>query len=208
GRVRPDDRPAGHDVVRFENVGTADFFVSFRREPGDDEVALFIEQDRPVPLLHQESVFPTVFAFLVAAGGLERLPDPLAGLKPQTAHLAIATDTVDIPIPDEGRRHDDVQVRRLIWPFALALPFPNQYGLCPGVMEGKEEGAIVKRGDEKKIAGLARRGNAEPGTDLEGLRPVLLAGLRVEPVNGPGLPDNEMTLAAEFIDHGRAITRL
>src|SRR6266581_6709575 len=68
GRMGPDYVAARRGVGRFEQVNPADFLVTQQAEEGDDQVALFIRQKKPVAVFHQEGIRP---ARLLPAGGLK-----------------------------------------------------------------------------------------------------------------------------------------
>src|SRR5688572_7347224 len=72
-RMRPDDGAAGVAVAWVEQMRAADLLVFLRREPGDDEVTLFVEQEIAVAVFHNKRVAP---ALGFARGRLERFPKP------------------------------------------------------------------------------------------------------------------------------------
>ena len=48
GGMRPDHQAAGIAIGRLHDVRAADFLVAFRSQPGDDQVALFVEEEKAV----------------------------------------------------------------------------------------------------------------------------------------------------------------
>src|SRR5437868_5355071 len=87
-RVGPDHRSFRQLVARIDQVSTAQLFIALRRKPGDDEVALFVEDKEAVFVLDQERVGP---ALLLAARRLEGFPDAVA-FEIETTKLAVAAD--------------------------------------------------------------------------------------------------------------------
>src|SRR5581483_5700052 len=67
-------------------------------------------------------------------------------------------------------------------------------GLC-GV-EVKRHRAVVKASEVQQVIHLAWRGDGHAGTNLGWFRPINFASLRVQRVDGFGVPDDELSLAA------------
>src|SRR5260221_1864702 len=105
-RVRPDDLPAAPILRRIEQVRSADFFVAFRRETGQDQVAQIVAQEKAVGVRHEEGVRRQGW---LAAGGGQGLPDPLAGVGLQAAQFPHAAYAVDVAVLDDWGTHDGVQ---------------------------------------------------------------------------------------------------
>ena len=128
GGVGPDDGAARVGGGGFEELCAAEFFVAFRGESGDDEVALFIGEEEAVGVFNQEGIRPA--DGFVTRGGGEGFPETLAGVELQAAEFAIAAHAVDVTVLDKGRAHEAVQCVGLL--FAKAFAFPLQRGsrLC------------------------------------------------------------------------------
>src|SRR5262249_36091842 len=97
GRVRPHHRappaepaPARELARRLDDVGAADLLVALGAELRNNQVALLVEQEPPVPLRRQEGIAPAHLPLLFGPGRGEVLPDPLAGRQLQAAQLTVA----------------------------------------------------------------------------------------------------------------------
>src|ERR1041384_3105123 len=155
--MRPDDEPATIFVGRFEEVGAAELFIALRAEVGNDEIAEFVEEEKPITVLDDKGVSPA--DPLAGGGGLERFPDALAGLGFEAAELTIAANAVDIAILEKGCAEDRVQVSSVF--LADFLRAPKRGGSRFAGIELKHERAIVKGGEEEPIIQLARGGHTE-----------------------------------------------
>ena len=191
-------------VGGLEQVGAADFLVAARAELGDDQVALFVEEEEAVAVLHDERIGPA--DGFAGGGGLEGFPDALAGLRLQAAQLAVAADAVNVAVFEEGRAHDGVEVGGVLLVHLERAPDGGGGGF--GRVEPQHERAAVKGGEEEQVAQLARRGDGHAGARFEGHRPIDLAGHRVERVGRLGMPEDELPLAAGLVDDRRAVARL
>src|SRR5438132_1038621 len=78
---------------RFEQVRAVDFFVTARREPGDNQISLFVEEEKAIAILNKKSVGPS--HGLAGGRGLKRFPHALAGFRFQTAQLAVTAHAID-----------------------------------------------------------------------------------------------------------------
>src|SRR5260370_2960410 len=87
----PDHVAARRGVGRFEQVNPADFLVAQQAEEGDDQVALFIRQKKPVAVFYQKGIGPARF---LPAAGVKGFPHPLAGVRFQATPLAVAATPV------------------------------------------------------------------------------------------------------------------
>src|SRR5262249_44903388 len=116
---------------------------------------------------------PALGRFFLAASGLERHPDALAGVFFQTAELAVAADAVDVAVADEGRRHDSVKLIGLVGPlpFTALGPFalPEDGWLI--VLQLEHGRAVVKRGEEEAVAVEAWGGNCQRRLQSPRMRP-------------------------------------
>src|SRR5262249_48721287 len=101
-RVRPDDVPAARRLGRFQEMSAVNLPVALRRQFGQDQVALVVEDYKAVPLRHQEGGRADG---LLAARGCICLPELLAVVFLETAQLAIRTDAVDMAILQHWRGH-------------------------------------------------------------------------------------------------------
>src|ERR1017187_7686397 len=123
--MRPDHRTAGIAIGRFNDVRPADLLVALGSEPGDDQITLFIEQEKTVLILDNEGVGPARF-LAVGGGGAEGFPKPLSAGGLEAAQLAVAANAVDISVLQERRAQGAVQSVGILFAHALALP--NQIG--------------------------------------------------------------------------------
>src|SRR5262245_25802050 len=101
-RVRPDDVPAARRLSRLQEMSAVDFPVALRRQLGQDQVALVVEDYKAIPLWHHEGGRADG---LLAARGCICLPELLAGVFLETAQLAIRTDAVEMAILQHRRGH-------------------------------------------------------------------------------------------------------
>src|SRR5690348_18194104 len=96
----PDHVSARVAIGGLQERGTADLFISFRSEPGDNQIALFIEEEKPGAILDDEGVCP---AHRLTGGCCpKRLPHTFAGRRVQTTQLAVAAHTVNVSILKKG----------------------------------------------------------------------------------------------------------
>src|SRR5262249_39377852 len=100
--VNPHHLPPAAGVRRVDDVRPTHLLVPPGAEPGDDEVALFVEQEVAVLVLDEEGVAPPLGLVRAVhvrdllrgerpARGPHVLPDPLAGLRLDAAQLPVAT---------------------------------------------------------------------------------------------------------------------
>ena len=68
-------------------MGPADFIVPFWAKLGYNQVTAFIEQEKPITILYDESVSPTNGC--AGRGGLKRFPNAFSSLGLQATELAI-----------------------------------------------------------------------------------------------------------------------
>src|SRR5437762_2449259 len=122
--MRPDHGATSISVGRFEQMGAADFFVFLRGESGDDQIALFIEQEVAVAVFHNERVAPTLG---FAGGWLERFPGALAGLGLQATELAVTARSINVSLFQKRRAHDAVQAVGVLLTDLLALPDQRRF---------------------------------------------------------------------------------
>src|SRR5207248_2743654 len=92
GGVGPDDLPAAGLLRRLEDAGAVDLLVPLRRQPGDDQVALVVEEEEAVALPHQERGRQE--GLLPRRRGPEVLPHLLSGVGLETAQLPAPADAV------------------------------------------------------------------------------------------------------------------
>src|SRR5947208_1648500 len=101
-----------------------DLLVAFGIEPGDDEIALLVKEEKAAAILDDKSIGPA--DGFAGGSGLEGLPDPLAGVRFEAAQLAIAAHTVDVSVLEKGRAHDRVEVFGVL--LAGLFRAPNRVG--------------------------------------------------------------------------------
>src|SRR5260370_26482624 len=99
----------------------ADFLIAARTELRDDQVAIFIEQEKAVPVFDDEGVGPAHF---LAAGcrGVQRFPEAFAGVRLEAAQLAIAANAVDVAVLQDRRAHGGMQRIGVFFTDSLSLP--------------------------------------------------------------------------------------
>src|SRR4051812_31665079 len=106
-------------------MGAADFLVTFRAKPGDDQISLFVKQEKTVAVLHDKSISPA--DRLSGSSRPKGFPDSLACFEFQAAQLAITADTVDMAILNEWRGHHRIEVGRVF--LARLFRAPDCFGL-------------------------------------------------------------------------------
>ncbi|MDB6123220.1 MAG: hypothetical protein JWQ71_2213 [Pedosphaera sp.] len=202
GGVGPEDVTAGGGAGGFEDVGAADFFVTFGTKFRDDEVAFFVEEEKAVGVFDEEGVGPAHF-FFVVGGGFEGFPNAVAGVGFEAAELAIATDAVDVAVFEKRGDHGGVEGVGIFLADFFALPDEGGGGFV--VVEAEGHGTVVEAGEEEEVVHLARGGDGHGEFDVDGVRPIDFAGFGIERVDGFGMPDDELTFAATLNDGGRAV---
>src|SRR5213075_8914 len=116
----------------------------------------------------------------------------------------VTADPVDVSVVKERRGHDAVQSVRVPFAVLLSLPEDRRALRIRGQLE--HEGAFIKSRHEEPIPGLAWCRHTQPGTRRERLRPVDLAGLGFEGVDGFRMPDDELTAFPDLDQRGRTVT--
>src|SRR3954447_9328513 len=108
--MHPEHFAAKRTARRVEEVSATDFFVRLGCEPRDDQIALFIEQEKSVAVLDDENLSG---AGSFRSMGLERFPDALAGVGSDAAEHAAAVvasvDAVDVPVLKKRRAENAVE---------------------------------------------------------------------------------------------------
>ena len=107
-----------------QDVRPVDLLITLRRQPGDEQVALLIEQKEAVALRRQEGVGPA-HGFLPRPGGREVRPHALAVLHVQATQFAVAVHAIDAVALDERGGHDGVQFVRLVGLFSSPFAAPQ-----------------------------------------------------------------------------------
>src|ERR1035441_3122840 len=108
GGMGPKHRASGGIAGRREQMRAADLLVAARAKLRDDQIPLLVEEEKAVPVLHDEGVGPADWF----AGGrsLEGFPNALAGLHLQATQLPVTADAVNEAVFKERRAHDGVEV--------------------------------------------------------------------------------------------------
>ena len=91
---------------------------------------------------------------------------------------------------------------------ALALPHHRRRRLAVLGRQLEQHRAVVERRDQQPVAVQPRRGDRQVRLELERLRPVDLARLRVEAVDRLRRPDDELAHAADGVDDRRTVADL
>ena len=131
-------------VGGFEQMRPAEFLVTTRAEPGDNEVALFIRQKEHLAVLDKEGVGPA--HWLAVGGGGKGFPEALARIGLETAQLAVAAHTVDVSVLQE--RGGDDRVQAIGFLLAAAFAPPEHFGRGFGRVEPHHQRSIVEGGHE------------------------------------------------------------
>src|SRR6266478_2261560 len=202
GRVRPDHVAAEGFVGRIEQMGAADLLVTLGGHFREDQVAQIVKEQESVSLVaefHDENI-RGANAFAIAIG-FEGGPEPFSGFGLDAAKIPIAVGAVEVITLGKRRPEDAVKAR-------LLRAFPGQFGawLVRGEME--HLGVIEGAGQEEPFAQLPRRRDGHAHVRVGRFGPVDFARFRIEPVDLFAIPDNELALAAGFIDHWGTIARL
>lgn len=159
----PDDVAAGGGVGGVEDVGAADFFVTFGAELCDDEVAFFVEEEEAVAVFYDEGIGPTHF-FFVVGGDFHGFPDALTGVGFQAAELAVAAGAVDVAVFKKWSAHGAMQGVGIFFTYLFALPEERGVGFIR--RETKHHGAVVEAGEEKQVIHFARSRDGHAGLDV------------------------------------------
>src|SRR5437762_11588467 len=104
-------------------MSQANLLVAGGAKPGNDQIAMLIEQEEPVAVRDQKRVGPAFFAR--ACGRLKGLPQPISRVGLEPAQLPIAADAVDIVAFEKRSADDAVQTVGELGLLALGFPLPN-----------------------------------------------------------------------------------
>ena len=69
GGMAPDELAAAGEIGWLDEVCAADFLVALGAELGDDEVAFFVMDEKPILVLDQKRIRPTAFGAGNRPGG-------------------------------------------------------------------------------------------------------------------------------------------
>ena len=182
-------------------MGAADFLIFLRRQLRDDEVAFFIEEKGALAVLHNERVAPPLG---FARGRFERFPEAITRVGLQTPELPVAARTVNVSVFYQGSAHHAVKAVGIFLADLLTLPDDRRFVGA----NAQHQRAVVKRGEEKRIAEFARAGDGHSGTNRRvRMSPIDFSRLWIQGIDRFGMPDDELPFAVEFVDHRRTITR-
>src|SRR5262245_31601862 len=117
--MAPNNLAICHRVGRLKQVRAADFFVTFRAELRDDEIAFLVRQKKAVAVFDDERSGP---AFFFSARGNKCFPHTLAGVSLKATELAITARAVNVAVLDEWRGDDAVKRVGIALAIALAAP--------------------------------------------------------------------------------------
>ena len=155
-------------------------------------------------MLYEEGVPPA--RLLAAARRREILPDPLAGIHPQTPQLPVAAHAVYVPLLDERRRHDAVEFVGVF--LAVAIALPRQRGGRFVLGEFHHHRPVVKCCHKQLVPDLPRCRHRQPKPKPERLRPVNLPRVRVQRVDRFRMPDDQLLHATGLDECRWTIPRL
>lgn len=149
--VGPDYQPTAILVGGFEQVGSADLFITARSEPGDNQVSFLIEKKKPSAIFDKESVCPPKGA--IGGCRLESFPEPLARIGFKTTQLAIAANAIDVILLQERGAHDGIEMCGVA--LASFVGSPNGGGAWVSGIQPQHHCTIIKASHEEQIAQVA-----------------------------------------------------
>ena len=206
GGVGPDDAALPEvGPVGFDDVGPVNLLVAVGGEPGDDEVALFGEEEVAVLVGGDKDRSPPGRS--VEGDGFEGLPDPLAGEGLHAAELSVAAGGEQVTVAHYCGIHNAMEMSGL--PLAGLIGAVDDVGGAVVLLQAEEQGAVVERGEEEVLlVDHLRHGNGEAKANLPRDGPEAFPGGRIEGVDALGMPDDEQVAARMFHDAGGAVARL
>src|SRR5438477_11652623 len=157
---------------------SADFLVTFRAQPGDDQIALFVEEEKPVAVFHDEGIGPA--DRFAGSGCLEGFPNAFSSSCFQAAQLAVTANAINIIVLEKWCAHNGIKMRGIL--LARLFGPPKCTGRWFARIELHHERAVVKTSELEQVPLFSRRGNGHARPRFERFSPITLAALRVERV--------------------------